>query len=404
VAPTRRTTPRLSALRRRPRPGSPLRGPALRLLLASSVLVFAGFTLLLPVVPVFVVEVGGGPVAAGAATGVFMSTTVLTQLTVPALLRRRGHRVVLLAGAALLGAPALGYPLLATPSGVLLLSGARGAGFGLVTVAGAALVAELVPAETLGAASGAYGVAVGAPQLLTLLAGLTLQDAVGSTPVLLLGAALPLLGGLLALGLPGHTGPEARPSTALPAQLVAAPALGMLVVALAFGAAVTFLPLALPERTGAVGLALGLLTAAALAGRAVAGVLVDRSGAPGRLLPGGVLLVATGAAVLAFAVGTGQALLLLSGAGLLGTGFGVVQNDSLVQLFATAGPQRYGAASAVWNVAYDGGTGLGAVILGVLVTAAGYTRSFGITAGGIAAVGLVLLVAARRRDPQSSSR
>ena len=54
----------------------------------------------------------------------------------------------------------------------------------------------------------------------------------------------------------------------------------------------------------------------------------------------------------------------------------------------------------MWNIAYDGGTGLGAVTLGVLVTAAGYSRSFGVTAVGIAAVGLVLVVAALLAPPR----
>jgi hypothetical protein len=59
-------------------------------------------------------------------------------------------------------------------------------------------------------------------------------------------------------------------------------------------------------------------------------------------------------------------LLLVVGAGAVGFGFGLVQNDALIALFAAFGSARYGAASATWNIALDAGTGLGALALGAV--------------------------------------
>jgi predicted MFS family arabinose efflux permease len=87
--------------------------------------------------------------------------------------------------------------------------------------------------------------------------------------------------------------------------------------------------------------------------------------------------------------------LLVVGAAAVGVGFGLVQNDALTALFAASGPAGYGSASAAWNIAYDAGTGIGAVGMGAVADPFGFRAAFGLSA-------LVLLVAgvpwARRPD------
>jgi MFS family permease len=375
---------------------------AFLLLMGTTVLSFGSFTLLLPVVPLQVSELGGGSVAVGACTAVFMAATVAVQLRTPSLLRTRGHRWVLVTGCALLGVPALVLPLVGAGFGVLgvlAVTAVRGCGFGLLTVASGALVAELVEPSRLGRASSLYGVAVGLPQLVTLPVGLAVVASHGTSPVLLAGGGLGLAATVLARTLPaGPLGapPPAAGTARLAPNEVAVPVVALTVVALSFGATLTFLPIAAPERPAAVGLALAVLTAAMLVGRGLAGPLAALAGQPGRVLPAGVLLAAAGAAVLALGVAAGGEGALLVGAALFGAGFGVVQNDSLVLLFVRAGPARRGPASAAWNVAYDAGTGLGAVVLGVVVALAGYPWAFGVTAAAVGLVGVALVVGRTR--------
>ena len=368
-------------------------------LLGATVLVLGGFTLLLPVVPLRLTELGGGPVVAGAATAVFMAATVGTQLRTPRLLRTRGHRWVLVVGGAALGLPALLYPLVGGAAPVLALTAARGCGFGLLTVAAGALVAELVEPRALGRASAVYGVVVGLPQLVALPVGLAVVAAHGTTPVLLAGGALPLAGAVVAVALPATR--PARPDLPAPRltpRTVAAPVVGLAVVALSFGATLTFLPLAVSTEPAVVGIALFVLSTALLVGRGLAGPLTDLLGGGGRLLGPGVLLAAAGAGVLALGVRDASGTALLVGAALFGAGFGVVQNDSLVLLFARAGPARFGPASAAWNVAFDAGTGLGAVVLGVVVAVAGFAVAFAVTAVLVGLVGLGLWAGGARTD------
>ncbi|HEX4248911.1 MAG TPA: MFS transporter [Pseudonocardia sp.] len=408
-----------------------------------------GYSMLLAVVPLWVSRGGSGAFGSGASTGVFMLATVLTQLAVPWLLRRFGHRVALGGGLVLLGAPAPLLTLSAELAPVLVLSALRGVGFGLFTVASGALVAELVPPAEHGRSTALFGLATGVPQLLLLPTGVGAVQHLGFTGVFL-AAAVPLLGlpllapirlaggvagagrsgavrsgagggaadGVEPVGVGMPPGPElsaapelARelaPGAAGPAGDVAGgarrggsvgPVVAMLGCATAQGALVTFLPLAVTSAVTVVPIALLGTAGGAVLGRVVAGHLVDRRGWGGRLLGPGVLLAVVGmvAEVLVSGFpGLSGAVLLVVGAALVGLGFGLVQNDSLVAMFAAAGTARYGRASAVWNIAYDAGTGAGAVGLGAVAQLFGFRVTFGVSAALLVLV-LPVLALYRRR-------
>jgi MFS family permease len=359
-------------------------GTPFRLMLGSTVLGFSGYALLLPVVPLWVARGGSGALGAGATTGVLMITTVATQFAVPWLLARIAHRWVLALGLLLLGAPAPLLALSAELGPVLAISAVRGIGFGLATVAGSALVAELVPPAQHGRAAGRYGLAVGLPQLVLLAAGVAAVERLGFTAVFVAGGVGPVLGALLvrAIRVPHGEGAEAPVGMApgALARSAVGPVLAMFTCSIAQGGLITFLPLAVPDAGLLVAAALLATAAGSLLGRLLAGELVDRLGWGGRLLAPGMLLAAAGMAVEVAALGPGGGALLVLGSAAVGVGFGVVQNDALTELFTAFGRARYGAASAAWNIAYDAGTGVGAIGLGAIAEPFGYGAAFGVAA------------------------
>jgi len=74
-----------------------------------------------------------------------------------------------------------------------------------------------------------------------------------------------------------------------------------------------------------------------------------------------------------------------------------VQNLSLVNAFARAGPGRESAASAVWNAGYDAGTGLGALIVGAIsASVIGFPGTLAGCAGVIALTFPLALYSTRR--------
>ena len=376
--------------------GSPLLTRSFLAVLAATLAAFGGYALLLPVLPLWVASGGAGPALAGSVTGVFMAATVITQLGVPALLRAVGHRAALIVAAVALGAPAALLVLTPSPWLAMPVSVIRGAGFGVLTVTGAALVSDLVPARVRGRATGIYGVALGAPQLVLLTGGVWAWARLGPATVLLAGAVLPLLAVPAMVLLPRRVVGDPAPAAGSGATTVGgpttfggagrrtflaaavAPWLVMLVCAASAGGVITVLPLTQPA--GPAAGALFALTAAQLVGRSVAGELGDRLGIAGRITAPALVVAALGAGLVAWGLtGVGTAA-VLAGAGLVGLGFGAVQNDTLVTLFARAGPGRSGPASSVWNTAYDAGTGLGATVLSAVLGAAGAPWSFAVAA------------------------
>lgn len=364
--------------------GSPLRDRGFRMMLIGTIGLFCGYALLLPVVPLWVVAGGGSEFAAGASTGVFMATTVLSQLTVPALVRARGYRAITIWGALLIGVPS---PLLIIATGwqpILAISLVRGIGFGFMTVCGSALIAEMLPRHMLARASGLYGLAVGLPQLLGLGTGTLLAEQWGFGPVFLLATALPLAGIGPMLLLP-KVFPRHREPTRWLATMSATwrPWLVMLSGSIGFGSLATFLPIVLAETPVAASVALFAATGAALLSRWAAGALGDRLGGAGRILPAAAMACMLGLAGLAVATAANTALLAIITVGVFGIGFGAVQNDSLVAMFAAT---PAGQASMVWNIAWDGGTGLGAVVVGAVVSGAGYPFAFALLAALVLAL------------------
>lgn len=347
--------------------------------MAMGAAAFGGWGLLLPVVPLAVSVGGGSDAVAGASTAVFMATTVLTQLFVPRLLVRFGHRLVLAAGCILLGLPAIAFVVSVDVVPALSVSAVRGIGFGMLTVAGAALVAELAPPSQLGRATGAQGIAVALAQMVTLPVGLAVF-AVSSTAVFVLGAVVPMLG-LIAIAFlpPVHAAAPPRREfgdNRRAARAFVVPCLAIAAASASFGGLSSLLPIAEAGREQMIGIALAVISGSMLVGRYGSGAIADRFGI-GRSLAPALLLVFGGVALFAFAVAdSNPSVVFFTAAALFGIGYGATQNDSLVMTFRAAGPERFSQASAAWNIGFDAGTGAGAMSLGVIVGTVGYASGF----------------------------
>src|SRR6202041_670683 len=168
------------------------------------------FFLLLSAMPMLAAANGGGSSGAGLLTGSLLLGTVAAEATAAVAIRRFGYRMVLAAGAVLLGAPALAM-LAREPQAVMVsVSLVRGLGFGLCGVVTGALTAKLLPPERRGEGLGLLGIVSGVPAIVALPAGIWLAG----HHLAVAAAAMAAIAGLLPLAairwLPG--GREARPS------------------------------------------------------------------------------------------------------------------------------------------------------------------------------------------------
>ncbi|GAA3700195.1 MFS transporter [Zhihengliuella alba] len=381
------------------------RMPGMPALLLMTGFGFSGFSVLMPTAPLWTLEGGAGTDGAGLVNGVLMLFTVLAQPFVPWALRRFGWGAVLTTGMVLLGAPPLLFALSADLPSVLALSAVRGLGFGILTVSGSTAVAELVEPARRGKAVGAYGLAIALPQVVLLPAAPWIAQNIGFWPVFVLGA-LPLLSIVPAYRLAGHLGalPDAPDHPADEVQTarrfipLARPMALLLAATLAGGAFITFAP-QMSSNPGATAIGLLLLTFAAAVSRWAFGGLVDRHGARPFILPL-VLLTIAGLALGAWAVADPERTViaaLLVAMAAVGISYGGLQNLTLVESFAVVRRRDYGVASAVWNVGFDAGTGLGSVLVGAL--AAGWSFPSALLACAAFSLVTVPLALMRHRRP-----
>ncbi|SDS34088.1 MFS transporter [Microlunatus soli] len=373
--------------------------PGMRSLAVVSLLGFGGFDSLISVVPLWVVRGGANETGAGLVTTVMLLATVLTQTFVPRMLGRFGLSVVLSAGLITLGLPAVGFGLSSDLAWVLLLSAVRGFGFGILTVTGSAVVGDLAPPSRHGAAIGAYGLAIALPNLIFLPFSVVAAETFGFGWVFAAGA-MPLVGvpAAMLLGRAVHrhnrhaheSSPEQRAGRRTALLRLWPPAAILLSVTLAGGAVMTFLPQLTNDLTtsrAGIWSAAGLLafTATGAFTRWWIGHLADRRGA-GRMMIPLLFLGALGMGLLAASLIVSGVALMIIGVALAGCAYGALQNLTLLSAFQQVRASQYGTASAVWNIGFDSGTAIGAMLLGVVATSASF-------AAGVIVLGALMLIA-----------
>lgn len=351
---------------------------------------FGAWSILLPVVPLAVIDSGGSATLAGGSTGIFMAFTVATQIISPWLLRRWGYRRVMALSAFTLGVPAFGHLLGTDAWIVLLFSALRGVGFGALTVSESALIAELSPVRLLGKATGMIGVFTGFGQMIFLPLGLFMADSLGYASTYITAGLIGFLGFAMCLRIPkikvtlAEDNDEEVNIIRVPTwKLVAVPALALTTFSMSYGAISSFLSPAMQELDAArgaslAGIMLSIVGGAAMIFRYFAGVVADRTGAPGSLYIPSQIMAIIGVGTISLTLFMESSIWwLVLGAVLFGGAFGIAQNEALLSMFDRLPRERVSEASAIWNIFYDSGTGLGSTLLGAMVAGYGYDGAFG---------------------------
>jgi predicted MFS family arabinose efflux permease len=361
-------------------PGRIISGP-LALVFLSEFCVLTSFFLLLSVMPMLAAAAGASSSAAGLITGSLLLGTVAAEAVAAAAIRRFGCRVVLAAGAVLLGAPALAM-LAREPQAVMVsVSVARGFGFGLCGVVTGTLTAELLPPGRRGEGLGLLGVVSGVPAVVALPAGVWLAGHHLAAAAAAMAATAGLLPLVAIRWLPGgrearRTARSGRMRGALRSWRMAGVALRLPLIfaaaTIAAGVLDSFLPLAKGVSSSLASAALLVQAITATLSRWQAGRYGDRSGHARLLIPA----LAVAALGMAAMLELGWPVLIFAGMVLFGAGFGVIENATFALLIERLPEAK---ASARWNLAYDAGYGAGPAVFGLICVRTGYPAAFALT-------------------------
>jgi len=336
------------------------------------------FFLLLSVLPMLAAAAGGGSSGAGLITGSLLLGTVAAEAAAAAAISRFGYRIVLAAGAVLLGGPALAM-LAPEPQAVMIsVSLVRGSGFGLSGVATGALTATLLPPGRRGEGLGLLGIVSGIPAVVALPAGIWLAGHHQAAAAAAMAAAAGLLPLAVIRWLPGgrqarHTARarpmrSARSSATMPGVALRLPLI-FAAATIAAGVLDSFLPLAkgIPANLSSAALLVQAVTATL--SRWQAGKRGDRYGHARLLIPA-LTVAALGLAAMMM---LGSPVMIFAAMVLFGAGFGVIENATFALLLEQLPEAK---ASALWNLSYDAGYGAGPAVFGLICVRTGYPAAF----------------------------
>jgi len=339
------------------------------------------FFLLVSVLPMRAAAAGASSSGAGLITGSLLLGTVAAEAAAAAAISRFGYRMVLAAGAVLLGAPALAM-LAPEPQAVMIgVSVVRGFGFGLCGVATGALTATLLPPGRRGEGLGLLGLVSGVPAVVALPAGVWLAGhhlaaaaaAMAATAGLLPLAAIRWLPGGREARRTARAGrvPRARRSGRMAGAMLRLPLI-FAAATIAAGVLDSFLPLAkgIPANLSSAALLVQAITATL--SRWQAGKHGDRYG-QARLLVPALAVAALGMATMML---LGSPVAIFAAMVLFGAGFGVTENATFALLIEQLPEAK---ASALWNLAYDAGYGAGPAVFGLICLRTGYPAAFALT-------------------------
>jgi MFS family permease len=385
------------------------------------------FFLLLSVMPMLAAA-GAGSSGAGLMTGSLLLGTVTAEAAAALTIRRFGYRMVLTAGAVLLGVPTLAMLTREPQSVMLSVSFVRGLGFGLCGVVTGALTATLLPPDRRGEGLGLLGIVSGVPAVVALPAGVWLAGHHLAAAAAAIAAAIGVLPLAAIRWLPDGrdadgrdangrdtkgrdangrdadgrdangrdangrdakgrdaNGREAYVRQARPARgsgRIAGAALRLplifAAVTIAAGVLDSFLPLAKGIPSNLSSAALLVQAIIATLSRWQAGKRGDRYG-HARLLVPALAVAALGMAAMMV---LGSPAAIFTGMVLFGAGFGVLENATFALLIEQLPEAK---ASALWNFAYDAGYGAGPAAFGLLCVHTGYPAAFALTAALILA-------------------
>ncbi|TQM37435.1 MFS transporter [Pseudonocardia cypriaca] len=375
------------------------------LALVVDMFLYGSLVPLLPVLP----AVAGSSGAAGLLFAAYAVAMLVATPVVGRWVDRSGPRAPLLAGlVALAAATALFAAVVDVPgaAGLTVLSLARaaqGVAAAASWSAGLALIASTHPPERRGTVMGLALSAIGVGVLLGPAVSGFLADAFGPRAPFVLVAVLAAADAVARMI---WIRPTAAAPASVPLRVVArGPRAGLLIGLTALGAAaIAFAEPVLPLHLSALGLGstgIGLVfgAAALLGGLAapLAGIVTDRLGAP-RVAALGTLVAAAGFVL----CGMPAAAASIAGVLVVGIGAQLVLAPTLVLIGALAEhiqPPAYGAAYALYNLAYTAGLAVAPLAAGTAAALAGVAATTIAAAAVAALTGLWLLLPSRTSAP-----
>ncbi|MFP3379955.1 MFS transporter [Bacillus sp. SIMBA_069] len=361
------------------------------MLTITALLLFSGFYLLMPTLPMFIKQLGGSESQVGFIIGVFTISAVIFRPIVGGLMDRYGRRVFIISGLLFFAITMYFYDWVTGVIFLVVLRILHGISWAVGTTSISTAVTDVIPPSRRGEGMGWYGLAMTLGMALGPILGLWVVKSFSFHYLFLLCTALALIAFILAFGtkIPAVQHTSKKPisffeKTVLPVAIVT------FFLSFTFGGITTFLPLFAANIQVNAGTFFLVYAVTLTVIRPLAGKISDKHGEGIIIVPALFILIV---ALLVLAMTKGIVGLVIT-AILYGIGFGSAQPALQIVTLRLASPEKRGVANATFFTAFDLGIGLGAILLGFVSQLMGYQMIFIVCAvsGFISLLIFILLV------------
>jgi MFS family permease len=359
---------------------------------------FVALDYYIPILPFYVIDVGGGEAAVGLLMGLFTLCSIILRPFQGRALNRRGRKRLLVTGMVLYVAAGLGLLLLPSLPLLFLFRAVQGFGWGAFLLAFNTITLDLAPPGKRGQVVGLMGMAPPISLAVAPILGEYFRMTTGSNYfVLFLFASAAGLVALIFGSLVREPVMEKGVEVKVPllSRKVLFPSVIIFCMTFNLGGILTFLPLlGVARDINAVGYFFTVFALTTVISRPVAGNLSDRFGRPGVFLP--ALVIASAAMVMIATASNAQQLIL--SAFILGLGFGAAHSSVMAMAADRLPVMERGIGMATFTAAFDLGIVAGSVTLGVLLGWLDFTALFILCAAVMIAPVLISTLKQKREN------
>ncbi|MBU3107550.1 MFS transporter [Clostridium gasigenes] len=343
------------------------------MLTITALLLFSGFYLLMPTLPMFIKEIGGSESQVGFIVGVFTISAVIVRPIVGGLMDKYGRRVFIISGLIFFAITMYFYDFVTVIIFLVILRILHGISWALATTSIGTAVTDVIPKSRRGEGMGWYGLSMTLGMALGPILGLWVAKSFSFHYLFLLCTALALIAFILAFftKIPVIKNTHKNTISFFEKDLLPM-AIVTFFLSITFGGITTFLPLFAAKIQVNVGTFFLVYALTLTVTRPITGKISDKYGEDVIIIPALFILIVA-LLVLTFTKGT---VGLVITAILYGIGFGSAQPALQVAILRLAKPEKIGVANATFFTAFDLGIGLGSIGLGFVSQLMGYQALF----------------------------
>ncbi len=350
------------------------------LLFSSSFAFMASFYMLLPVLPLYILHIGGNKSQVGLIIGAFAFSALIFRLVVGWANDIFGRKPFVSAGALIFTLSSFLYMVAVNVASLIGLRIFHGVGMAAFQTSALTMVVDSVPEKRRGEAVGLFGISANIAMASAPALGAILASGNSYSLVFTVSGIVALISAALSFPLkeparqrscdPSCPKPGFFCIEALPASI------SIFALMLSYGATLTYAPLLLVHKmsaqTGKTAIFFTVYAIALITLRQPAGVISDRISRLAAILPGMTL---AGSAMLLLAFGHTITIALV-GAAIYGIGMALAQPALTAASIDRVEDYRRGSAMGTFTFAFELGISLGALGSGLLVGVSGYSGAF----------------------------